>query len=248
MIRHPIANLWLLVLTLVICAVLYPLALLGIGQAVFPGKANGSLITDAKGNVVGSRLIAQPFTGDEYFQPRPSAVSYNAAATGGSNWSANNPALRDRVARQLASVVTYRSGPKKGQPVEPDVEVWARSQPDLLARRPVKEGESVSAAFFDLWLQAHPQADLQPVPADLVMASGSGMDPHITRKNALYQLDRVAAKWAETTKREPAAVREEIEAILRAKAEAPLGGLVGVDLVNVLEVNLALRERFGSSR
>ena len=65
-------------------------------------------------------------------------------------------------------------------------------------------------------------------------------------KNALYQLDRVAAKWAEKTKRDPAQVRSEIEAMVREKAEAPLGGLVGTDLVNVLDVNLALRKRFGA--
>ena len=79
----------------------------------------------------------------------------------------------------------------------------------------------------------------------MVMASGSGLDPHITLKNALYQLDRVAQKWAEDTKRDNAGVRREIEELLRQKTEAPFGGLIGVELVNVLEVNLALQERFG---
>jgi K+-transporting ATPase ATPase C chain len=79
----------------------------------------------------------------------------------------------------------------------------------------------------------------------MVMASGSGLDPHITLKNALYQLDRVATKWAQDTKRDEAQVRREIEGLLRQKAEAPFGGLIGVDLVNVLEVNLALRDHFG---
>jgi K+-transporting ATPase ATPase C chain len=82
------------------------------------------------------------------------------------------------------------------------------------------------------------------VPADMVMTSGSGLDPHITLKNALFQLDRVAAKWAEQIKRDPSQVRKEIENMLHQKAEAPLGGLVGVDLVNVLDVNLALKARY----
>ena len=103
---------------------------------------------------------------------------------------------------------------------------------------------TVHAVFFDLWLQEHPQAELEQIPADLVMASGSGLDPHITLKNALYQLDRVAGKWAEKTKGDAAQVRKEIECILNEQAEAPLGGLVGVKLVNVLEVNLKLRDLY----
>ena len=93
--------------------------------------------------------------------------------------------------------------------------------------------------------QEHSQADLEDVPGDMVMASGSGLDPHITLKNALFQLDRVAGKWAEKGKRDPAKTQKEIEDLLHQKTISPLGGIAGVDLVNVLEVNLALRERYG---
>jgi K+-transporting ATPase ATPase C chain len=65
-------------------------------------------------------------------------------------------------------------------------------------------------------------------------------------KAARYQLDRVASKWAETTQRDPGQIRSEIETLLTERAAAPLHGLVGVELVNVLQINLALRERFGS--
>src|SRR5437016_1934917 len=108
------ANLLLLILSVVICSVLYPGVLLLIGQALFRDKAQGSLIVQ-NGKPIGSRLIAQPFTGDEYFQPRPSAAFYNAAASSASNWGASNYLLRDRVARQLGPIVKYRSGPRKGQ-------------------------------------------------------------------------------------------------------------------------------------
>jgi len=337
MLQHLRSNLWLLVLTVILCTGLYPLVLWGIGQAVFHDKAQGSLVDKSgrpvadESQAVGSRLIAQPFSADEYFQPRPSAVSYNAAASGASNWGANNYLLRDRVARQLGPIVKYRAGPKKDQLAAPDIESWFQKdqfqgrpgivaqwaqahpsvaqkwvngdklnmefvanwqknhlvevaqwikenpgtpepKPDDLAVpffisfskahpgmflgteehttaqgktekqiKLVREGTDVQGTFFDMWLQEHPSVELQEVPADMVMASGSGLDPHITLKNALYQLDRVAAKWAAETKREPGQVRKEIEELLRQKAEAPLGGLVGVDLVNVLEVNLALR-------
>jgi K+-transporting ATPase ATPase C chain len=111
---------------------------------------------------------------------------------------------------------------------------------------PVKEGTDIQGIFFDLWRQEHPQAELQDVPADMVMASGSGLDPHITLKNALYQLDRVAVAWAKATKRNQLEVTKEIEKVLHDQAKAPFSGLVGVELINVLEVNLALRDRYGT--
>lgn len=71
---HLRANLWLLVLTVLLCCVLYPLALWAVGQAAFHEQAEGSLIYKADGKtVVGSRLIGQPFSDERYFWPRPSA-------------------------------------------------------------------------------------------------------------------------------------------------------------------------------
>ncbi len=334
MMSHLRVNLFLLIFTLLFCAVLYPLVVLGIGQTVFRGRADGSLI-DAKGQsvtdpakAVGSRLIAQPFAGDEYFQPRPSAANYNAAASAASNWGASNYQLRDRVARQLGPIVKYRGTPPHGRTVQEDLTAWFQQdhfggKPGIVAQwaeahpalaqnwvkadklnaeyvaawqtahgaevaswvsdnpgtpepkpedlavvffksfsaahpgafpvavgekekhvEPVKEGTDIQSTFFDMWLQEHPGAELEPVPADMVTASGSGLDPHITLTSALYQLDRVAGKWAERTGRDGAQVRKEIEGLLNDRAEAPLGGLVGVKLVNVLEINLALRARY----
>src|SRR5262249_8167827 len=124
--------------------------------------------------------------------------------------------------------------------------------------------------FFDFWLQNHPDkaAEILPVPADMVMASASGLDPHITLDNAHWQLKhRIAAAWAKKLISKEAArgeteeqvrkgweskagkpledmVREEVETILREKQEAALGGLAGVPLVNGLAVNRALRDRY----
>src|SRR5690242_18726714 len=108
MLSHLRANLWLLSLTLLLCCVLYPLMLWVVGQILFPDQAEGSLIRGADGKLLGSRLIAQPFSKDEYFQPRPSAVSYKADVSGASNWSASNHLLRDRVARQLGPMLNYQ--------------------------------------------------------------------------------------------------------------------------------------------
>lgn len=85
-----------------------------VGQLFFPFQANGSLLRGPDGRVAGSKLIAQPFTKDEYFQPRPSAASYDASASASSALAPLNYALRDRVARTLGPIVKYRSGPKEG--------------------------------------------------------------------------------------------------------------------------------------
>jgi K+-transporting ATPase c subunit len=242
---HLRANLWLLGLTVLLCCMVYPLTLLSIGQTFFPNQASGSLIdkngkpTAKDSEAVGSRLIAQPFKGPEYFQPRPSAPSYDASASGGSNLSANNPKLRTRVAQALGPLVKYRSGPKKDQLVGPDIEQWvAKNHSEAVGK-----GTDVQRDYFDRWLTAHPHVELIEVPADMVMASGSGLDPHITLKNARYQLDRIADAWTAKTKRDKAKVHKDIEDLLNSKIETPFAGFVGVQLINVLEVNLALRDR-----
>ena len=111
--------------------------------------------------------------------------------------------------------------------------------------QPVKEGSDIQGTFFDMWRQEHPDAGLQDIPGDLVMASGSGLDPHITLQNAEFQLERIAAKWAGDTKRDAAEIRKEIDQILQTNASAAFGGLAGEKIVNVLEVNLELCNRYG---
>ena len=336
MLRHVTKSVLLIALTVVICCIVYPLVVWAIAQTLFPEQANGSLVRGPDGSIVGSRLIAQPFTKDEYFQPRPSAASYDASASASSALAPSNYLLRARVAGILGPIVKYRGGPKAGQLVGPDVEAWfqqdhyqgsphvvaqwadahnasaqawvkadpthaayvdawSKAHPKEVAQwvkdnpatpepaaadlaviffddfstehpgefptavshptadgksenviEPVKEGTDVQATFFDMWRQENPDADLEDVPADMVMASGSGLDPHITLDNARYQLDRVAAQWAKDTNRDPAEMRREIESLLDARAEAAFGGLFGDKFVNVLEVNLELRKRYGT--
>lgn len=86
--------------------VIYPLTVTGAGQALFPNQANGTLVRDAGGQVVGSALIGQPFVGAGYLHPRPSAAGdgYNAAASSGSNYGPLNEDLRARVAEDAAAV------------------------------------------------------------------------------------------------------------------------------------------------
>ena len=101
----------------------------------------------------------------------------------------------------------------------------------------------LQATFFDPWLQAHSDADFEKVPADMVLASGSGLDPHITVRNARYQLDRVvekrAAKPADTDR-----VKDGLNKLIEKHAFTPLSGLVGEPLVNVLELNIDVDQEF----
>ena len=334
---HIRANLWLLLFSIGLSSVAYPLVLLAFGQNFLPAKADGSLLYDKAGNVIGSALIAQPFSGDEYFHPRPSAVAYNAASTAGSNWGPNNYLLRDRAARILGPIVKYSDGDKKGQLVGPDIEAWFQQDqyqgsPGIVAQwatlhsglaanwvkgdplnaayvtawqeshpaevaawkaanpdnaepkpedfagaffesyskehpgtfpvavetksvdgtaekavQPAAEASDIQSIFFDMWRQEHPHAKVQKVPADMVTASGAGLDPDITYQNALYQLDRVAGRWAANSGQPEESVRKQIEILLKDNLRAPLNGLAGVPLVNVLEMNLALKKQFGES-
>src|SRR5215467_2940224 len=122
--RYVSKSLVLLTFAVAVCCGVYPLVLWTIGQTFFREQANGSIVRGPDGAPVGSRLIAQPFTKDEYFQPRPSAVSYDASASAPSNLAASNYMLRNRVATVLGPIVKYRAGAKAGQPVGPDVEAW----------------------------------------------------------------------------------------------------------------------------
>jgi K+-transporting ATPase ATPase C chain len=114
--------------------------------------------------------------------------------------------------------------------------------------QPVKTGTDIQSNFFDMWRQEHPDVVLADVPGDYVTTSASGLDPDITLENAEYQLPRVSAKWADDLKRNVGEVNQEIEAMLVKNTKAPLGGLAGEKLVNVLLANLALRERYGEPK
>jgi potassium-transporting ATPase KdpC subunit len=105
----------------VVCCGVYPMIVFGLGQALFPRNANGSLVFDAGGNVLGSRLIGQPFTSAKYFQSRPSAAGngYDATSSGGSNLGPTSQKLRDAIARNVADY-RVRNGLATNAPVPAD--------------------------------------------------------------------------------------------------------------------------------
>lgn len=336
MLRSFSKSLLLLSFSVVLVCGLYPAILWGFGQIFFPFGANGSIVNGPDGKPVGSLLIAQPFTNDAYFWPRPSASGYDGTAGSSSALAVSNYALRDRVTRQIGPLAAYGAGPKQGQPVGPDllawfqadkfqgqpgivaqwadahnelaqgwvtadpthgayVGAWAKAHPEIVAQwvkanpatprpgpsdlavlffehlskdhagtfpcpvtttgpggrqttaiAPSTDCADIKAVFFGMWRADHPNVPLQTIPGDFVTSSGSGLDPDITLENAEYQLPRIANKWAQNLKRDPAQVTQEIQAMLQAHQFSPGGGLFGGPLVNVLEVNLALRTRYGA--
>ena len=101
----------LLLLMTLVTGVGYPLVVTGIAQVAFPEQANGSLLRDEQGQVRGSTLIAQPFSGDAWFHSRPSAADYATVSSGASNLAPSNPALAARVGETAGALYDTASGP-----------------------------------------------------------------------------------------------------------------------------------------
>ena len=171
---------------------IYPLAVTGIAQVIFPSQANGSLIM-VDGKAVGSELIGQQFDDPRYFWGRISATgtfAYNAfnaenlTASSGSNYGPLNPALTDMVQARI---------------------------------------DALKAADPDNTL---------PIPVDLVTASGSGLDPHISVAAALYQVHRVATARGLS--------EADVQSLVEKNTEGRQFFFLGEPRVNVLKLNLAL--------
>lgn len=174
--RHLVPAVRALLAFTVLTGLLYPLAMTGVAQALFPDRAGGSLVRDG-GRVVGSSLLGQRFDSPRYFHSRPSATGYDAGASAASNLGPSNPALR-RAVRQRAAAYRRANG------VAANVEL----------------------------------------PVDALTASASGLDPHISVRNAELQSTRVAR------------VRGlDLAVVRRLVREKEADGRV-----NVLELNLAL--------
>jgi K+-transporting ATPase ATPase C chain len=152
----------------VLTAILYPLLILLIGQVAFSYQANGSLIKNDQGQVVGSALIGQPFSSDKYFQSRPSTTSYS---TGDPNKKEDKEGVLKTGtsgASNLAPSNTAQLLKDNRKPDAPDLIKRIRGDADKLK-----------------------QVGIQPT-ADLVYTSGSSLDPHISVEAAIAQIQRLA--------------------------------------------------------
>ena len=103
--RHIITSLLYTAITAVVLGIGYPLAITAIAHLAFPAKANGQLVYNNQGELIGSRIIGQPFSGPKYFHSRPSAAGtgYDASASSGSNLGPTSKALADRIQQSAAA-------------------------------------------------------------------------------------------------------------------------------------------------
>ena len=189
--------------TWVLCGILYPLTLTGLGQWLMPFQANGSLARNPDGTVIGSRLIGQLWNGPEWFHGRPSATTdtdpsdpsktvpapYNAASSGASNLG---PTSRNLVER-----------------LSVDRKALEETQPELAGAM---------------------------LPADMLTASASGLDPDISPANAALQVARVA--------RARGVPPADIHSLLDRQITGRSFGIFGEPRVNVLDLNLALQHAY----
>jgi K+-transporting ATPase KdpC subunit len=173
----------ILVFMTLITGVIYPLAVTGIAQIMFPHQANGSM-TIINGKAYGSELIGQHFDDPKYFWGRPSAAGYDAKSSSGSNYGPTNPALQERIQARINAL----------KAADPD--------------------------------------NTLPIPVDLVTASASGLDPHISVAAALYQVHRVAQARGLSD--------DVVKALVDQYTEGRQFGFLGEPRVNVLLLNLAL--------
>jgi len=175
----------------VICGIAYPVVMTVFSQLVFPEQANGSLVM-RDGKIIGSALLAQQFTGSNYFWPRPSACTYGTGPTGlvassGSNLGPTSGALQTNVQNNTAAFISGNNLPTN-----------------------------------------------TVVPADIVFASASGLDPHISPEAARLQIARVAAARGLSA--------DQVTGLVQKFTEGPQWGFLGEPRVNVLLLNVALDE------
>jgi len=188
--RQSLIGLRMTLMLTILTGLLYPGLVTGICQMIFPNQANGSLIVK-NGHVIGSALIGQSFTRQEYFQPRPSAAGadgYDPTSSGGSNLGPTSQKLADRVKSSLAQ--------------------FRKDNPDFTG----------------------------PIPADLLTASGSGLDPHLSPASINAQAPRVAVARGISI--------NQIQQLASEFTEGRELGFLGEPRINVVRLNIALDERF----
>ena len=193
---------------MLICGLGFPCLLTGLSALIFPKQEAGNLLT-VDGKTVGAKYVGQEFTEDYYLWSRPSAYHYNVYTEG-------------EDGKKYYNDGTEFGGLASGS------NNYAASNPALTER---------VEADIEAFLEANPDVKREDIPADLMTASGSGLDPHITPASARIQIPALAAASGLS--------EEELEQIVADNTEGKLLGIFGEETVNVLGVNLDIAKAMG---
>src|SRR5215471_11076505 len=232
----------LMIVFTILVGLVYPVAMTGISKVIFPNQAGGSLVT-VNGKAVGSSLIGQNFSKDEYFHPRPSSAGngYDATASSGSN-------LGPTSAKLLRG--TTKMDDKKNEVVDFDginlrvVHYCLDNDIPYESSIPMDQLRDAKGEIDDVKLIKAFNDDKNPlvftakaaIPPDAVTASSSGLDPHISPANAEVQAARVAKARGVSV--------DQVNQAVAQFTEGPDLGLLGEPRVNVLRLNLGLDQQF----
>jgi len=242
----------------VICCGIYPLIVWGAGQLLFSHQANGSLIESGDRKIVGSEWIGQNFTSAKYFQPRPSSAGtgYDAANSSGSNLGPTSKKFINGTTKSIETIGPEADAKPKAAPDVVDFDgiklrVLGYCDANGIDYQLIQDGKPVDPKTFKNEKGDYDQVklitafndDAKPltvkpsvlIPGDAVTASGSGLDPHISVKNALLQAARVA--------KERKISEDVVKAEIQKATAGPQFGILGEAGVNVLKLNLALDSR-----
>lgn len=242
MIKELGPGLRLMIALTILTGLVYPAAMTGISEVLFPKQANGSLVT-ANGKVVGSSLIGQSFTKPEYFHPRPSSAGngYDATASSGSN-------LGPTSAKLLHG--TTKTDDKGKEIVDFDgiedriVHYCVDNDIPFTSSTPLDQFKDAQGNLDDVKLIKafnDPKSPLVftpkvQMPADAVTGSGSGLDPHISPANADLQAERVAKARG--------VAPDQVRSLIAQATDRPALGFIGELRVNVLLLNISLDQKF----
>jgi potassium-transporting ATPase KdpC subunit len=193
MMRNVVRAIIATVVLAVLTGLIYPLVMTGVAQVAFNSKADGSVVK-VDGSAVGSSLIGQQWSGDQWFYGRPSAIDYDASTSSGSNLGPTNRTLAEDIAARAKAI------------------------------------EALEGPY-------HPGLTTADIPVDLLTASASGLDPDISPAAARFQAPRIAAVTSLPL--------EQVQALIDDHTTGKDLGFLGEPRVNVLELNLALRQLTG---
>ena len=197
------------VVLMLICGLLFPCLLTGLSSVIFPHQADGSLIT-VNGMAVGAEHVGQEFTQDCYMWSRPSAYHYNVYT-------------ESEDGRKYYNDGTESGGLASGS------NNYAPSNPALVER---------VEADMEAFLEKNPGIKREDIPTDLLTASGSGLDPHISPASAQIQLPRIAQASGLS--------EESLQEIVKRNTTGKLLGVFGEETVNVLKVNIEIAQAMGT--